>query len=191
MKRLYKPLILIGAFLSLAASGQPPQAPMVLPLAENLYRDAALASRRNLPIMLVFTGLVCSYCEDLEALFIRPMLLSGEYTDKIIIRKLVVDNHSRVIDFSNQRVVTSALAGEYGVYVTPTILFVDSAGHQLAERMVGINTIELYGGYLDQCIDTALLALRDPARARHEPGCRLELRRPADSSPALFNPATL
>jgi thioredoxin-related protein len=191
MKRLYKPLILIGAFFSLAASGQPPRAPTEVPQAENLYRDAALASRRNLPIMLVFTGLVCSYCEELEALFIRPMLLSGDYTDKIIIRKLVVDNGSRVTDFSNQRVKTSDLAHEYGVYITPTILFVDADGRQLAERMVGINTVELYGGYLDQCIDTALLRLREPHRAEHAPGCRLELRRPGNSSPARFNPATL
>lgn len=191
MARLYKPLILSGVFFLLTGTAQAPLAGIEVPVTDDLYRDAGIASRRNLPIMLVFSGLVCSYCEELEALFIRPMLISGDYSDKIIIRKLIVDNGSRVIDFSNRRVRTADLAHGYGVYVTPTILFLDADGRQLAERMVGINTVELYGGYLDLCIDTALLQLRDPARAEQEARCRLELRRPGDSSPARFNPATL
>ena len=75
-------------------------------------------------------------------------------------------------------------------YVTPTILFVDHTGRQLAERMVGINTIEMYGGYLDQCIDTALMHIRQPELAARHEACRLMLRRPGETSPAQFNPAT-
>jgi len=57
--------------------------------------------------------------------------------------------------------------------------------------MVGINTIEMYGGYLDQCIDTALMHIRQPALAADREACRLILRRPGKkTSPARFNPAT-
>ena len=141
--------------------------------------------------MLVFTGVVCSYCDLLEEEFIRPMLLGGEYADKVIIRKLVVDNGSRVTGFSGQRIETADLAHQYGVFVTPTILFVDPDGYQLAERMVGINTIELFGGYLDQCIDSALLRFRDPVQGAREPVCKVVHRRPDGSNTADFNPATL
>jgi thioredoxin-related protein len=189
MQRLYKATVFAGAFFCAGLAGL--AAGTAVPVTDNLSVDAVQASRDKLPIMLVFTGIVCSYCDLLEEEFIKPMLLSGDYTDKVIIRKLIVDNGSRVTDFSGQRVASAELAHEYGVFVTPTILFINPAGYQLAERLVGINTIELFGGYLDQCIDAARLRLRDPEQGVREPACRVVHRRPADSSPADFNPATL
>ena len=189
MQRLYKPGVFAGVFLWAGLAGL--QAGTPVPVTDNLAGDAAHADRDRLPIMLVFTGVVCSYCDLLEEEIIEPMLLGGEYTDRVIIRKLVVDNGSRVTDFSGQRVDTADLAHGYGVFVTPTILFVDPAGYQLAERMVGINTIEMYGGYLDQCIESAVLRLRDPAQGAREPVCQVEHRRPDGSNTTDFNPATL
>jgi len=189
MHRLYKPILLAGVFLWAGLTGL--QAGTGVPVTDNLADDAVRASRYQLPIMLVFTGVACSYCELLEDEIIKPMLLGGEYTDRVIIRKLVIDNGSWVTDFSGHRTATADLAHEYGVFVTPTVLFVDPAGYQLAERMVGVNTIEMYGGYLDQCIESARRRLRDPAQGSHEPACKVVHRRPAGSNPAGFNPATL
>jgi hypothetical protein len=163
---------------------------VVIPVATDLERDGREALERQLPLMLVFGAIACSHCDELEEEFIRPMLLGGEYTDKIMIRKLVLDNGSSLSDFAGQRRSVKDFAGRYGVYVTPTILFVDHTGRQLAERMVGINTIEMYGGYLDQCIDTALMHIREPQLAADRKACRLILRRPGRTSPAKFNPAT-
>ena len=50
----------------------------------------------------------------------------------------------------------------------------DGNGKELAERMVGINTPELFGGYLDNCIETALLRIRNPGAAAALHGCQLE-----------------
>ena len=188
MQRLYKPILLgCGLFLLAAAALR---AQVDIPLAGDLRQDGQTARDRQLPIMLVFGAISCPHCDELEEEFIRPMLLSGEYTDRILIRKLVVDNGSGVTDFTGQRLAVGDFAHRYGVFVTPTILFVDHAGRQLAERMVGINTIEMYGGYLDQCIDTALIHIREPAVATGRAECRLVLRRPGETSPAKFNPAT-
>jgi len=189
MQQLYKATVFAGAFFCAGVAGLP--AGTAVPVTDNLYVDATQAGRDSLPIMLVFTGIVCSYCDLLEEEFIKPMLLSGDYTDKVIIRKLVIDNGSRVTDFSGQRVAAAELADAYGVFVTPTILFINPAGYQLAERMVGINTIELFGGYLDQCIDAALVRLRDPEQGAREPACKVVHRRPVGSSVVDFNPATL
>ena len=188
MRQLYKPLLSLCGLFVLAVAAL--QAAIDVPVAGNLQQDGQTALDSRLPVMLVFSAISCSHCDELEEEFIRPMLLGGEYSDRILIRKLLLDNGSSLNDFAGRRRSVEDFARSYGVYVTPTILFVDHTGRQLAERMVGINTIEMYGGYLDQCIDTALMHIREPERAAAREACRLILRRPGDASPARFNPAT-
>jgi len=172
MKRLYKPAVFGCALLWLLSTAL--RAETEVPIAANLQADGQLAHNRQLPILLVFSAIECGYCELLEEEFLQPMLLGGEYRDKIIIRKLVLDNGSRLADFSGKPIDATRLSDHYRVYVTPTILFVNENGTELAERMVGINTPELFGGYLDDCIETAWLMIRNPAGLAQLPGCRLQ-----------------
>jgi len=172
MQRLYKPAVFGCAFLWLFTTAL--RAEVEVPVARNLQTDGQLAHDKQLPILLAFSAEECSYCELLEEEFLQPMLLGGEYRDKIIIRKLVLDNGSQLTDFSGQQVDASLLSDRYRVYVTPTMLFIDENGTELAERMVGINTLELFGGYLDDCIETAWLMIRNPAGLAKLPGCRLK-----------------
>lgn len=128
--------------------------------SQNLEADARLARSQTLPILLSFSSEHCGYCELLEEDFLKPMLISGTYQDKILIRKVVIDSGRQLVDFDGSTVGSDQLANRYRVRVTPTVLFVDAHGQELAERMVGINTPEFYGGYLDQNIDTALSRVR-------------------------------
>ena len=171
MKRLYKRVVFGCALLCLSTAAL--QAEVAVPLATDLHSDARFAQRKQLPMLLAFTANHCGYCNLLEEDFLQPMLLSGEYRDKIIMRKLVLDDGSRLRDFSGQKIDATRLSDRYRVYVTPTILFVDGNGKEIAERMVGINTPEMFGGYLDDCIETAWLMLRNPAGLAKLPGCRL------------------
>jgi thioredoxin-related protein len=172
MKQLYKPAVFGCVLLWLVTTAL--RAETDVPIARNLQADGQLAHDRRLPILLAFSAIECSYCELLEEEFLQPMLLGGEYRDRIMIRKLVLDNGSRLADFSGKPVDATLLSDRYRVYVTPTILFVDENGTELAERMVGINTPELFGGYLDDCIETARLIIRNPAGLAKLPGCRLQ-----------------
>jgi thiol-disulfide isomerase/thioredoxin len=133
---------------------------MDVPVGSDLQREGWLAASRRLPILLAFTAINCGYCDLLEEEFLEPMLLGKEYDDRILIRKVVLDNGSRLTDFEGQRRDATALSDQYNVFLTPTILFVDGNGRELAARMLGINTPELYGGYLDDCIETAWLNMR-------------------------------
>ena len=133
---------------------------MDIPVGSDLQADGRQAVERQLPILLVFSAIDCTYCDLLEEEFLEPMLLGGEYADKVIIRKLVLDNGSRLTDFSGRRRDATEVSTDYRVFVTPTLLFVDGSGRELAARMLGINTIEMFGGYLDDCIETALIELR-------------------------------
>jgi len=172
MKQLYKSALLGCGLFWLTAGGL--HAEIEVPLATDLQADGRQASEARLPVLLVFSAIACEYCRQLEDEFLRPMLISGEYTDRIVMRRLLLDNGSRVIDFSGERIATSQLSDRYKVYVTPTILFLAGNGREIARRMVGINTPEMYGGYLDNCIDTALYTLRAPEKLAHLPGCRLQ-----------------
>ena len=186
MKRsLYKSAVFGCALLWLIAGAL--QADMRVPVADNLHQDGRQALARQLPILLAFSADDCSYCELLEEDFLQPMLLSGEYEDRIIIRKLILDNGSDVMDFNGRQTEATRLSDHYRVFVTPTILFVDGNGRELAERMVGINTPELFGGYLDACVETALAGIRNPAALSTINGCRLAL---PTTGTKLFSSAT-
>ena len=149
------------------------QAEVRVPVAQDLQQEGQQAQSRQLPIMLTFSADDCNYCELLEEDFLQPILLSGEYGDRVIIRKLILDDGSSVSDFSGRDIEATQLSDQYRVFVTPTILFVDGEGRELAERMVGINTPEMFGGYLDTCIDTARASIRNAAALATLHGCRL------------------
>jgi thioredoxin-related protein len=172
MKRpLYKPAVFGCALLLLSGSLQ---AEVRVPVAQDLQQEGRQAQSRQLPIMLAFSADDCNYCELLEEDFLQPILLSGEYGDRIIIRKLILDDGSSVSDFSGRDIEATTLSDHYRVVVTPTILFVDGEGRELAERIVGINTPEMFGGYLDTCIDTARASIRNPATLATLHGCELQ-----------------
>jgi thioredoxin-related protein len=172
MRRLYSLLIIVSASLWPEYSAL--HAAVTVPVASNLQQDGNQAVSQRLPILLTVTSLACSYCELLEQDFLQPMLLGGHYRDKVIIRKLELYPGATVIDFNGQEITASKLSDRYRVFVTPTLLFVDGNGKELAERIIGINTPELYGGYLDNCIETALLYIRDPEKAARIRGCQLQ-----------------
>lgn len=169
MKRiLYKPVLAVWALFWLMSGAQ---ADLDVPISDNLQQDGAHAQERRLPILLSFSAIDCPFCRQLEQDFLGPMLISGEYTDKVIIRRLILDDGSQVTDFDGRRQPVSRVAGRYKAWLTPTIVFIDGTGRERAERIVGINTPELFGGYLDACIDTALLRIRDPASTLKYAGC--------------------
>jgi thioredoxin-related protein len=130
-----------------------------VPVTNDLQADGALAGQRHLPILLVFTASDCSYCDLLESDILKPMLISGDYTNKVIIRKVVIDKQGGLRDFDGKPTTAHALADRYGVYVTPTLLFLGPHGRELTHRMVGINTVDMYGGLVDAAIAASLKRL--------------------------------
>jgi thioredoxin-related protein len=183
MIRLYKLLaIIVAAWTGMSPLHAGPPVPRVT----DLQQESVLAHEQRLPILLTFSSTICSYCDQLEQDFLEPMLLGGDYRDRVLIRKLVVDGRLPITDFDGRRITPGELSDRYRVFVTPTILFIDGNGRELAERMLGINTPELFGGYLDDCIDTALAGVRDPQRHASLQVCRLE--HPAHS-PDIFKTA--
>ncbi len=130
----------------------------------DLAKLGAIASEKNVPILLVFSAEHCTYCELLEDEILKPMLLSGEYRQRALIYKVMVDDSTELRDFNGNFISADTLMHRYNVFVTPTTLFLDNNGKELSERLLGINTVEMFGGLVDQAIDTSLEQLRNGSK---------------------------
>jgi thioredoxin-related protein len=131
-----------------------------VPVARDLPADGALAGERRIPILLLFTREDCGYCELLKRSVILPMIISGEYEGRVVIREVIVDDPGDLRDFAGRRVSPFAVADRYDALLTPTVLFVGPDGRALTERLVGINNEEMYLWYLDRALDDATTVLR-------------------------------
>jgi thioredoxin-related protein len=135
--------------------------------AGDLRSDGRAAQRDCKPLLLEFAATYCEYCSLLEREVLNPTLLNRGYDSRVMMRKLLIDRHTPLVDFSGTDNVTAAqLAQRYKVSLTPTLLFVDARGQELTERMVGVTTLDFYGGYLDTALDRARARLRATGRCR-------------------------
>ncbi len=132
----------------------------VVPQVQDLRADARDAAARGLPILLMFASDTCTYCMQLENDYLKPMLASGEYADRLLLRKVLIRDTRTITDFDGATVEAGELARRYRVDFVPTLVFVDAQGRELAERLVGLSSTDFYWGYLLQGIDTAHKQLR-------------------------------
>jgi len=109
--------------------------------------------KNSLGLVLMLHAEHCPYCKLMEEEILSPMVKSGEYDKKVIIRKLQIDESRDIIDFSGKTVQPSDISARYKSVLTPTLVFLDHQGNEVIDKMVGINTVEMFGAYLDIEID--------------------------------------
>ncbi len=117
---------------------------------------AQRARRERRVIMLLVSQTDCPYCHLLKEEVIRPMILGGDFRDEILIREMAMDEGEQIVDFQGKTKEAADFAHDYGVFVTPTLLFLGPDGRELAKQMTGVNTIEMYYYYVAQSIHRAL-----------------------------------
>ena len=64
------------------------------------------------------------------------------------------------MDLTGKAISAEDFADQHNISLTPTLAFFDSEGNELAPRMVGVTTVDFFGGYLDEAIDASLLRLK-------------------------------
>ena len=101
----------------------------------------------------MYAAETCEYCERLEEEILGPMYQSGEFNNRAIIRKVMIDGIENIRDFNGNMVDAENFAYKRGVEVTPTLQFVDASGKELAPEMIGYNTPEFYANYIENAID--------------------------------------
>lgn len=131
-----------------------------IPVSRDFSKLAELAEARRIPILLMVSQDHCPFCELLKNEVLNPMVISGDYNDKVVMTELLIDVGDSVVDFKGNKVFPGKIAADYKTWVTPTILFLDHQGKEVQKRMLGVNTVEMYGFYLDESIDAALAAVK-------------------------------
>lgn len=166
MKNLNTQLKLLGTGLCLLAmtSVQAEILPYVkVREATDLLAVGQEAQARQLPILIMFSMRDCQYCDVVREEFLKPMLRSGDYVDRVIMLELYSDSEAQIRDFNGKPISAEKLIQRYQAGFAPTVIFVDSQGKELAERLIGITTRDFYGGYLDEAIDASLQQLHGAA----------------------------
>ncbi len=152
-------LFCLGIYYSSFILSAPTSRPQ-LPQVSDLRVVAQQAKVQKLPILLMFGTDECPFCQLLREDFLIPMIISGDYTDKIILREIHISARENIIDFSGHSIPVSRFAQHHHVSLFPTMVFIDSSGQALVKPIVGITTPSLFGGTLDEQIDRALEKLR-------------------------------
>ncbi|MFA5626361.1 MAG: thioredoxin fold domain-containing protein [Thiohalomonadaceae bacterium] len=155
--------IILRAFLCLAimlspvaqAKNPADASEIILPQIDNLRIEAALAREQNLPLLIMFSSEHCRYCSIMADEFLKPMMFTGEYQDKILFRQLNLSARAEIIDFDGSPIKVREFARRYKIRLTPTLIFLDHSGQQAAPAMVGLSTPDYFGSYLDTAINTA------------------------------------
>jgi len=150
-------LLLIALTHSLAFASGPS---VEIPQAVNLKKQGLVAQKRQTPVVLVVISNSCPYCQRLEEEVLRPMLISGDYDDRIQLQILNQDQHDYRVDFDGVARSPDAIAGRYDIQLVPTVLILGPEGEELSERLIGIGVIDFYWAYLDQAIDEASTRLQ-------------------------------
>lgn len=130
----------------------------------NLKEIGAEADERNLPIMLLFVDSDCDDCVTITEEIIEPMIISGDYKNKIIIQYINLDE-DKIIDFNGKESNADRIANRYNLELTPTVSFVNDKGIEFVEPISGMSNLDYYGSLLDESIDKALRKLRDINRS--------------------------
>lgn len=126
-----------------------------LKLVDNFQTLTREANQTGKVILLEMSATYCGYCKTLEEAIIKPMLRSGDY-NHVLIRKLNIDSHYPMNDLNGKKSSPFELSSKMGVYLTPTLLFLDGNGNEVGERIIGVNTLELYGGYVESSLQQGL-----------------------------------
>jgi thioredoxin-related protein len=127
--------------------------------ASDLRDEARIAREGDLVLVLEFSSEYCGYCRKLEAMFLLPMQRNADYDDKVLIRSVSLDSYETLTDFEGNFISTREFAARYQVSVTPTLVFLNSDGLEISDKLVGIWSEDFFGAYIDNRIEEARAGL--------------------------------
>ena len=127
-----------------------------LPVPVSLPGAAQTAAAKKEPLVLLITLPGCPYCELVR----RNYLLPAQRDAGLQAWQLnISDRSTPLIGFDGKATTAAAQVAIWKAGFTPTVLFLGPSGQDLAERLVGLASLDFYGAYLDDRLATARKAL--------------------------------
>lgn len=119
----------------------------------------------DLPIMLLFGAEWCEYCELLVEQVFDPMVLGGLYDGKVVhMRHVGVDQDKPIKDWNGNLIKKDKFAYNLDADLTPTVLFLDGSGNEIAPRIVGIQEVTMYTNVIHRSLNLAYLTMGSKMR---------------------------
>ncbi len=134
-----------------------------IPQADNLVVTGQRSLQQAVPIIVFVSRDACPYCRTLRDKILNPMLNANRFDQRAILVEVSLDRDEPLTSFGNEQMTAQAFDELYKAGITPTLLFLDAEGREISRRLVGISNLELYGFYLQESIDQALLTIRSGA----------------------------
>ncbi|HUX29372.1 MAG TPA: thioredoxin fold domain-containing protein [Thiobacillus sp.] len=128
--------------------------------AKNFQADAHAAAKRRVPILVVFTSPVCSYCDRAKREYLVPMHKDPAYRSRVIIREVTMGATTPLIGFDGAPTTEGAFAAAHKVFMVPTVMVFDTHGVAASEAIVGLLIADYYFGYLEAAIDEGMRKVR-------------------------------
>ncbi|MEW5838873.1 MAG: thioredoxin fold domain-containing protein [Pseudomonadota bacterium] len=147
-------------FLGMAMFASSATYAVEVPPLTDLRADAAQAKALNVPILLLIHSQGCTYCHYVMEDHLRPMVLSGAYAKRALIRQLAADEAAELVDTEGKVVSAKDFARALKVRFYPTVVFLDAQGQPLPERLIGVANIDLYGTQLEATLQRAQAQMR-------------------------------
>lgn len=123
----------------------------LLPWPDDLRQAAAQANALGSPLVLMVSLPGCPWCELLRRNYLRPMQSEG-----VAAYEFMINERSRTLkDFKAERTTPAALSAALKIAITPTLLFFDSQGTEIAPRIEGVASADFIGAMLDERISVA------------------------------------
>ena len=75
--------------------------------------------------------------------------------NEYIIRTVYADESGTIIDYDGNKVNVVELEYKYNATMSPTVIFVDHKGNEIAPRILGVRNMDFYGEDFDTGLATA------------------------------------
>ena len=127
-----------------------------LPVPVSLPGAAQTAAAKKEPLVLLISLPGCPYCELVR----RNYLLPAQRDAGLQAWQLnITDRTTPLVGFNGKATTAAEQVALWKAGFTPTVLFLGANGQDLAERLVGLASLDFYGAYLDERLKTARAAL--------------------------------
>jgi thioredoxin-related protein len=123
----------------------------LLPCPADMQQLAASANARGEPMVLMVSLPGCPWCELLRRNYLGPMQSEG-----VAAYEFMINERSRSLtDFKAQRITPAAMSSALKIAITPTLLFFNTQGNEIAPRIEGVASADFIGAILDERLRAA------------------------------------
>jgi thioredoxin-related protein len=123
----------------------------LLPWPADLQQVAKQANARTEPLVIMVSLPGCPWCELLRRNYLGPMQSEG-----VAAYEFMINEQKRILlDFSAQRITPAALSAALKITITPTLLFFNAQGQEIAPRIEGVASADFIGAILDERLTIA------------------------------------